>query len=308
MNDNPSPTQNNRLLILLLLTIAIVVGALYAYKKYDAYQKAVIEAEAARQAALKKLNLEFSNLVDTKWSLNDVQIFLQSRTQSDLNKLGELTGKSGGTAEQLAYHLLWLSSSAFTYPFKDKNKVDYHTEILRWAAEKNGVFAADGLSSFRIERRILEFKFAQIWDRLNPQQRTELLNKMKVSGFSDNQKTALVAGTGAAALTALSATVAFSGFAFYTTMSTVMATTAGFFGVTLPFSAYMGASSTACFLSGPVGWSIALVAGTGAAVWAAAPNADKTTAFIVALHALKASQAAEIAEKIQKLGGTVPVI
>ena len=61
-------------------------------------------------------------------------------------------------------------------------------------------------------------------------------------------------------------------------------------------------------LSGPIGWGIALVAGTGAAIWAAAPDADKTTAFILALHDYKAKRAEEIAKKIQDLGGEVAAI
>ncbi len=356
MNDDASTSQNKQTFILILLIVALVVSGIWIYKKTN---------ESARQAILAKLNLEFSQLVSTAWTLNDVQVFLESLPQSELKELGDMTGKSGATPEQLANHLMWLSNSSFTYPFKDKNEVSYHTDILLWAAQKNGVAASvvlraceniasllrtplcgcgsvaprenfghltrqtplfsrsapclarkstpsrlpsifsQALSSFQVERRLFEKKFAQTWDHLNPQQRTELLKHMNVSGFSDSQKAALIAGTGAAAVTALSATVALSGFAFYTTMSTAIAASAGLLGVTLPFSVYAGASSTVAVLSGPIGWSIALVAGTGAAIGAAASNVEKTTEFILALHSYKARRAEEIAKKIQNLGGIV---
>ena len=287
-----------------LVTIAAAVGGVLIHQKYIAYR----EAAVAKEVAITKLNSGFSKLVDTQWTLNDVRDFLESLPQSDIEELGDLTGKNGADAKQLTYHLLWLSSSAFTYPFKNKDNGDYQTEILFWAAQKNGVSVSDDLSSFRIERRILEYKFEQIWDRLTPQQRTELLGKIKISDLSNSQKATLAIKSGTDAFATLSATMAFSEFAFYSTMSTVMTTTAGFLKIVLPFSAGAGAAGTACLFGGPVGWGIAIIAGTGAAVWMSAPDADKTTAFILALHTIKARQAQEIVQKIEKLGGKAPVI
>ena len=289
MNDDSFLAQNKKIIINIVVVALVVAGIWYYIVLHD-------------------LNLEYSKLVQDEWTLNDVQVFLESLPQSDLKELGDLTGESGATAEQLTNHLIWLSSYAFTYPFKNQNNVNYHTDILLWAAKENGVAVSGSPSTFQVERKIFENKFAQIWDRLTPQQRSELLKKDEFSGLNDNQKAALVAGTGAAAVTALSATVAFSGFAFYTSMSTVIATSAGLLGVTLPFSVYTGASSTVAVISGPIGWAIALVAGTGAVIWASAPNADKTIAFILALHIYKAKRAEEIARKIQKLGGEVSAI
>lgn len=289
MNNNALLRPGNWIIISLVVVALIIAGIWYYKVRHD-------------------LDLEYSHLVEGEWSLNDVQEFIESLPKTDLKELGDLTGESGATAEQLTNHLMWLSSYAFTYPFKDKNNVDYQSEILLWAAQENGITLSGSPSTFRVERKILEKKFVQVWDRLTPQQRNELLKKDEFSGLNDNQKTALVAGTGAAALTALSATVAFSGFTFYTSMSTVIATSAGLLGVTLPFSVYTGASSAVAVLTGPIGWTLALVAGTGAAIWASAPDVDKTSAFILALHVYKAKRAEEIAMMIQRLGGEVDVI
>ena len=315
MNDDPLPTQNRwrRIVIPFTIVLIVCVVAWIINRVIDAESQAVLTAiEAERQAALTKLKLEYSHLVYTTWTLNDVQVFLESLTPSELEEFGKLTGESGATAEQLTDHLMRLSYWTPTYYLNNKDDVNYHMDILFWAAKENKVKTSIVYSSFYVERHLSEKiyteQFNQDWANLNTQQRIELLDKLTDGGLSDSQKAALAAGTGAAALSALSATVAFSGFAFYTTMSTAIATSAGLLGATLPFSVYAGASSTVALLSGPVGWSIALVAGTGAAIWATAPNVEKTTKFILTLHNYKAKMAQRIKKQIEDLGGFVPPI
>ncbi len=82
-------------------------------------------------------------------------------------------------------------------------------------------------------------------------------------------------------------TVAFTGFAFYTTMSVTIATVAGAVGVTLPIATYTTASSVVGILSGPVGWAILGVAALGGLALAGRANLQKTTALIDQIHALK---------------------
>lgn len=297
-SQSSSPRTKRFWLISLLLLGIIGLGAWFVYRHHQ---------EQQRQAQLKHLYAKWAQLVDSKWNVQDVTAFLESLAPEKKKQLSDLVGKPGGNPKELAYHLLWVSSSAFTYPFKDPNTADYHNEILIWAARKNDVTTTD-LSSFRIERELMKKRFSQLWDRLDGKQRTELLDKLKVTGLSTQQKAAIISGSGSAALGVLSTTVAFGGFAFYTTASTTLATAAGLLGITLPFDIYAGTASTVAILSGPVGWGIALVGGTGAVVWATAANEEKTTAFVLAIHALKAERAEEIAKQINSLGGTVPTI
>ena len=70
-------------------------------------------------------------------------------------------------------------------------------------------------------------------------------------------------------------------------MSSVISATAGFFGLTLPFAAYSGASSTAAVLSGPVGWAILGLAALGAVIFVGRANHAKTAAFVTQLHLIK---------------------
>ncbi|MEZ4731397.1 MAG: hypothetical protein R3E79_30125 [Caldilineaceae bacterium] len=121
---------------------------------------------------------------------------------------------------------------------------------------------------------------------MSVEQRQELLNKIDPNG-KIKDKAAIAALTGSGAIAVLSTSVAFSGFAFYTSMSVAISTVAGFFGLTLPFAAYTGASSVVAFLSGPVGWAIAGIAALGGIALAGRANVTKTSAFISQIHALK---------------------
>ncbi len=177
--------------------------------------------------------------------------------------------------------------------------IDYH-EVVKWVAGKLDIEEKkiESYSTFLLEREILEQMFVKIWDGLSKEQREQLLNQLDPNGKIQD-KVGIAALSGAAALAALSATVYFTGFAFYTTMSVVIHTVAGFFGLTIPFAGYMGASSLVAILSGPVGWAlIALGAIAGIALLGRA-NWKKCAAFVIQMHLLKvqALQAAGVSEK-----------
>ncbi len=202
------------------------------------------------------------------------------------SKEEELLGPDAD-ARSIQEQLLWLSSNTFSYPFRDATALSYH-DVVVWIATKAGVHETLIATSmtFSLERELHKLLFAQLWDRLTPEQRRDLLEKIDPSA-SIADKAAITAMGGAAALTALSGSVAFAGFAFYTTMSVTIATVAGAVGVTLPIAAYTGASTLVGILSGPVGWAIAAVAALGGAVLAGRPNVRKTAALVAQLHALK---------------------
>lgn len=93
--------------------------------------------------------------------------------------------------------------------------------------------------------------------------------------------------------------VAFTGFAFYTTMSVAIASVASALGVVLPFAVYGGAASLIGILSGPIGGAIMGVSAIGGMALAGRADLQKTTAFVAQIHALKveASAAASAPEK-----------
>lgn len=178
--------------------------------------------------------------------------------------------------------------------FYSIDNIDYHEDVVQWVANEHDVDSnlIKTLSTFELERKIVEMYFAEIWDQLTEAQRNELLSKIEKDTNSIFTNKAAIAGmSGAAAIGALSTTVAFTGFAFYTTMSTVIATVGAWVGVTLPFVVYTTSSSAVSALAGPPGWIIAgvlLAAGTGVALcW---PESDPVTKFVMVVHSIKVSR------------------
>ncbi|HSZ59743.1 MAG TPA: hypothetical protein VK797_29135 [Tepidisphaeraceae bacterium] len=196
----------------------------------------------------------------------------------------------GGTkdVQEIQAQLLWVSSNIVTYPFRDEKKIAYH-ELVKWVADDAGVdqWILDTQSTFVIERAYQERLFTSLWDTLNVKQREELLSKIEGNGTAIADKAAIASLSGSGALAALSITVYFAGFTFYTTMSVVICTVAGWFGMTLPFAAYAAASSTVAFLTGPIGWAILAIAAAAGIALAHRANTRKTGAAICQLHFLK---------------------
>lgn len=174
----------------------------------------------------------------------------------------------------------------------NKKEINYHYDILRWIAEKKKVDPrlVKNHSSFDLERAVAHKYLEEIWNKLTPEQRHELLVKIeKETKSSIGNKIAIAAMSGGAAIAALGTTVALSGFAFYTTMSVVISTVAGWFGITLPFAAYMGASGSVAILSGPIGWAIAGVAIASGIVILGLPEEDTIAAFVIQVNQIKTS-------------------
>jgi hypothetical protein len=92
---------------------------------------------------------------------------------------------------------------------------------------------------------------------------------------------------GAALLGAESTAAALAGFAPNTTMSVAIVFTAGAVGITLPFAAYMGASTAAALLTGPVGWAVIAAAGLGGIALAGRASPGKTALLVAQIHAMK---------------------
>lgn len=201
-------------------------------------------------------------------------------------KVGDLKS-ANQDAKDIQKRMLWLSSNVFAYPFKDASKVGHH-QVVMWAAKESNVSlqVVDKFSTFELEKELYKLLFAQLWNKLTPVQRQALLAKIDPNG-SIKDRAAVAAMGGAAALAALSATVAFTGFAFYTTMSLAIAAVASAVGVVLPFATYTAAASVVGVLAGPVGWAIMGVSALGGLVFAGRANVQKTTAAILQIHALK---------------------
>ena len=195
--------------------------------------------------------------------------------------------------KQIQKQILWYSTNIVSYSFRNEEKISYHN-LTKWVGSELGVdqWILDTQPTLVVERAIQEKLFVDIWDKMSLKQRREILQKVDADGYVKDHA-AIAALSGAGALAVLSMTVHLAGFAFYTTMSTVICTAAGFFGVTLPFTAYAGAASIVSFLSGPVGWTLLAIAAAAGVTLAGRANPRKTAAVICQIHALKVAALTE---------------
>lgn len=192
--------------------------------------------------------------------------------------------------DNIRKELVWRRYNKINYWLHDHHNINYHEDIVQWVAEKNGVDDAKikAYPTYDLEHEICMKYFEKIWGKLTKEQKLELLQKIDKTGNDIRDKAGIAAMSTAGAIGALSATVAFSGFAFYTTMSVVISTVAGWLGVTLPFAAYMATSSTISVLGGPVGWVIGglmLVGGVFMLGWR---EVDTVARFVMTVNAIKA--------------------
>ncbi len=193
---------------------------------------------------------------------------------------------------EIKKQMVWRRYNKLNYVFHEKDVLDYHRDYVMWAASKCGVSQGDCevMSTYYLEQEIYKKKFADIWDKLGLDQRTELLSMVEKSSGSVGDKIAIASMSGAGAIAALSASVAFSGFAFYSSITTGMAIAAGWVGVTLPFAAYTATTTTIGVVTGPIGWCVAgagLVGGCVAAGW---PDSDLIISFVMTVNVIKAKK------------------
>ena len=225
-----------------------------------------------------------------RWTTSEFTEFLGHLNKKQQSLVLGSLGKNNASYDviEVKKDLMWAASNIIEYPFTDTVAYDYHEQILKWLARKHDIAEGDRFAcpSFVLERKIMDSIFVRIWDKLTPEQRRKALEGIDPrSKLKD--KAGLALASGAAALAALSATVFFEGFAFYTTMTSLIFAAATAFGVTLPFAAYVGTTTTIAALSGPVGWALLGLAALGSIAFLGRANEAKTAAFVTQIHLIK---------------------
>lgn len=277
-------------------------------KQAAAPQEMVAELERARaQVAQLTTDLEAAKKVEASrmkaleilrapaWTELDLNAFLDSLSgdeQASMKravKLAEANGAQAGVAaikKQLHKHSNHLLARQLSNP----DNIQYHDKV-KWVAQKAGVHdeVIESQSTFVIERELSKKLFSDLWDKLNEEQRKQLLAQLDPSGLIKDV-TGTVALGGSAALAVLSATVSISGFAFYTAMSVAISQLATAFGITLGMGAYTGMSSLVAFLAGPAGWAIAAVAAAAGLAVAGRADLQATTAAVLQIHLIKVAR------------------
>lgn len=159
-----------------------------------------------------------------------------------------------------------------------------------WCASAVGISENEArfTSTWDLERCIIERQFGVIWDKLDSPKRLALLNKIDVHNqIEDKAKKAALGFK--QVQTALFLTAHFTGFVFYSSMTTTLATVAAWVGITVPFAAYQTMTSVIAVLAGPIGWAISAVMVAGSfAAWAGKADIRKTLATVMQIHSMNA--------------------
>ena len=144
--------------------------------------------------------------------------------------------------------------------FENKNRIDYHDDIVIPIAKKLCVQdnVINRANTIQLERAIYDKTFERYWDAMNENEKEILINK---SGWKLSKKEILTitAATGATIIAALAGAVAIFGFGFYMGMSSGLFGLAASVGIALPFAAYTGMSTAISLATGPIGWTIAAI-------------------------------------------------
>lgn len=176
------------------------------------------------------------------------------------------------------------NSAAFNYHSMVMNIAD-QAKVDPVKLRNASTFEAEQLLTARVVSEI-EKEFIARWDKMSVEQRKAVLVKVDPNRKLKDHA-AIAAGTGAAAIGVLSATVAFTGFAAYLAATTALAAAAGVIGATLPFAAYTSLTTLIALVTGPVGWAAGALLAVTAALFGGKPDTRKLAGFVLTMHALK---------------------
>lgn len=227
---------------------------------------------------------------ELKWSPNDFETFLVNLDDEFLSNLFKLTSKTDNTSLIRLNKVLEISSSTeeeknerrkaieklikerekirisniskyliekSSYKFLKEGKVDYQ-KVLEWIAENMGIEKekTNDASTIKLEEMITLKNYDLMLDGMSSTQKDNYIEDISKIININKDKLSNVALNGAVVLGALSTTINVSGFAAYTTMSSIIFSAANVLGLTVPFAGYIGASTFLSIFSGPVGWTV----------------------------------------------------
>jgi hypothetical protein len=132
--------------------------------------------------------------------------------------------------------------------------IDYK-RLLRAACRQLDVAATELDNEAKLEKKLTEAYICRI-ESAPGFDKVEFERKLRESRDVSGASLAPVFATGG-----LMALLSSGGFGTYVAMSTVLSTAAGLVGVTLPFAAFMTASSALSIALGPVGWIALAICG-----------------------------------------------
>lgn len=145
--------------------------------------------------------------------------------------------------------------SSFEELTRGREDCGSYDAVVRQVAILIGLLGIESDSTPYVERRIVMKLFNQTWEKMSARDR-ELFAAEWNALAAKNPSMVGIASVGAFSAAIMGAQI--SGFGIYVLAASTVGAVTGFFGMTLPFLAYMGLSKLISVAIGPVGWAIAL--------------------------------------------------
>lgn len=218
--------------------------------------------------------------INSTWNERVKKVFTVGSSQYAIDSLG-------GRLAVITKMQKELIKAAYYFSY-NKEDVKWN-EIVLWANDKiDNKSDLKGASSYLAEKALLETFFDKNWQKLNQQEREEVIKNSDLMKLKDSEKEMLIkVRDSASAIAILKTTVLLKGFSFYTTMSSVMAATANVARITLPFAVYMGASRIVATMTGPWGWGLIAASTAISGISGLAPDEMKVLRMVTSLHLIK---------------------
>jgi len=198
-----------------------------------------------------------------------------------LRKIIDSTPCASAEPEDIIKGLRWLNRTLFEDFRRDVfgDPESYHC-ILREICKRQKIKSGES-SEMELEESIVRHVLEAIWDKLTPEQRSQMNSVMLEISKQTGANTSLKE---IASIPTLLAAGNLGGFGVYVAASTTLAAIGSAVGVTFPFIAYTSLSSAISVALGPVGW---IAGGLYVINKLSGPNDKKLVPAIVYIAALR---------------------
>ncbi|HDR6310864.1 TPA: hypothetical protein QCU60_002760 [Bacillus cereus] len=242
--------EGEQLRLIYVLVMETGIFSMIANKTKDFFDKDVDHSK-------QKLDLEIAKLRNIDDNTLRLQLFLHMTKEFELagsyyNTSYEIENKCGEILQKA--HAFQMKKDKNYSAFVSRNEhLTIDNQLALYQMQKLFESIGGELKNLTADQ---EENFAnqieQFIESLPTEQQEKIKDKLNIDAVTNATIKKLIATQGSAVL--LAVIVEIAGFAAYTTLTSLIAGTASLIGLTLPFSAYITATSALSVLTGPVGF------------------------------------------------------
>ncbi|WP_043931130.1 hypothetical protein [Bacillus sp. EB01] len=270
-------SSGEQLRLIYVLVMETGIFQMIANKTKDLFEKNIDHSQ-------QKLDIEIAKLKNVDDNKLRLELFLH------MTKEFELSGSIYTTSYEIENKCGEILQKAHAYQLKKDKK------YLEFATRNNHLQLDSQLSLYQMQQIFQSIggelnnltaeqqdnfadQIEKFIESLPIEQQRKIKEKLNIDAVTNSTIKKVIATQGSAVL--LAVIVEIAGFAAYTTLTSLLAGTAGLLGLTLPFGVYMTATSVLSVLTGPVG--LILVGGASGMMMLAQSKKVKRTLLLMGI-------------------------